>query len=203
MKVISRIWRSGLIGKIIVLVFGCMALGIVSGVIRSIGGTPQPTAPVAPVALVKAQVTILAPSATVAKLTIVPPTATNVPPTPTNVPEKATVVPPTATNMPATEAPAVAATDAMVVIEQPTSAPVAAPQSNQPITPSFSGEGASREVSPPYWPCSENQIKGNNGAKEKIYHVPGGQFYARTFDDVKCFDTAQQAEADGYRASKR
>jgi hypothetical protein len=35
-----------------------------------------------------------------------------------------------------------------------------------------------------------------------IYHVPGGQFYARTIP-ARCYATTAAAEADGYRAAKR
>ena len=36
----------------------------------------------------------------------------------------------------------------------------------------------------------------------RIFHVPGGQFYARTKAE-RCFCDAEAAEADGYRAAKR
>jgi len=46
-------------------------------------------------------------------------------------------------------------------------------------------------------------IKGNISARgEKIYHVPGGQFYDRTVPE-ECFATREEAEAAGYRASGR
>ena len=40
-------------------------------------------------------------------------------------------------------------------------------------------------------------------AKEssRIFHVPGGRFYDRTKPD-RCYATASDAEADGYRQSK-
>ncbi|MDP9236695.1 MAG: hypothetical protein M3P30_04730 [Chloroflexota bacterium] len=50
-------------------------------------------------------------------------------------------------------------------------------------------------------------IKGNisTGTGEKIYHVPGGQFYAATIIDPsqgeRWFCTAQEAVANGWRAS--
>ncbi|MEC2054199.1 hypothetical protein I6J18_00080 (plasmid) [Peribacillus psychrosaccharolyticus] len=51
--------------------------------------------------------------------------------------------------------------------------------------------------------CDEN-IKGNlttyNG--EKIYHVPGGQFYDVT-DAEEMFCTEEEAEEAGYRKSMR
>jgi hypothetical protein len=42
-------------------------------------------------------------------------------------------------------------------------------------------------------------IKAN--AKSEIYHVPGGRFYDRTIPE-RCYATAEDAEADGYRRSK-
>ncbi len=46
-------------------------------------------------------------------------------------------------------------------------------------------------------------IKGNvSSSGELIYHVPGGQFYDRTYAEA-CFRTPEEAEAAGYRRSKR
>jgi micrococcal nuclease len=46
-------------------------------------------------------------------------------------------------------------------------------------------------------------IKGNiNSSGEKIYHVPTGVFYDRTIPE-ECFNTEKEAEAAGYRKSKR
>ena len=42
-------------------------------------------------------------------------------------------------------------------------------------------------------------IKGN--ANSRIYHVPGGRFYDRTVPE-RCYASAADAEADGYRAAK-
>lgn len=52
--------------------------------------------------------------------------------------------------------------------------------------------------------CTDPEIKGNlttyNG--EKIYHVPGGQFYDVT-DAEEYFCTEEEAEEAGYRESLR
>ncbi|HJQ24750.1 MAG TPA: hypothetical protein VKA60_12610 [Blastocatellia bacterium] len=40
------------------------------------------------------------------------------------------------------------------------------------------------------------------GSAKKIYHVPGGRFYAET-SPVRCFATKADAEAAGFRASRR
>jgi hypothetical protein len=47
---------------------------------------------------------------------------------------------------------------------------------------------------PPGYP-----IKGNSNSH--IYHVPGGRFYERTVPE-RCYASAADAEADGYRAAK-
>lgn len=50
---------------------------------------------------------------------------------------------------------------------------------------------------------SKGLIKGNINSKgEKIYHVPGGQFYDKT-NAEQLFNTEQEAQAAGYRKSKR
>jgi hypothetical protein len=111
---------------------------------------------------------------------------------------------PAATNVP-TEAPA-APTAAPPTAEPPTAAP--APPTEAPAPPAsadnpqYTVESGSRtRVDPPYWPCKEGQIKGNNNSN--IYHVPTGRDYAYTFKNVTCFDTREQAEAAGFRAAKR
>jgi hypothetical protein len=52
--------------------------------------------------------------------------------------------------------------------------------------------------------CDDPEIKGNlttyNG--EKIYHVPGGQFYEVT-DAEEMFCSEEEAEAAGFRKSER
>lgn len=62
------------------------------------------------------------------------------------------------------------------------------PADTQPIT------GASA-------PCRQGQIKANETSG--IYHVPGGEFYARTTAKVRCFDTEAAAQAAGFRKSTR
>lgn len=74
---------------------------------------------------------------------------------------------------------------------QPTTVPVA------PAEPAFTG----KTVDPPWWPCAEGQIKGNRDSGK--YHVPGGQFYDKTYEGVECFNTEAEAEAAGYVRSKR
>jgi len=51
------------------------------------------------------------------------------------------------------------------------------------------------------FPCADGQIKGNVNSNK--YHVPSGQSYAKTVENVICFDTAAQAEAAGFIRAKR
>lgn len=51
--------------------------------------------------------------------------------------------------------------------------------------------------------CEDPKIKGNINSKgEKIYHVPGGQFYDVTIPE-EMFCTEKEAVEAGYRKSKR
>lgn len=45
-------------------------------------------------------------------------------------------------------------------------------------------------------------VKGNQTAGTRIYHVPGGEFYARTVPE-RCFVSGSAAEAAGFRRSAR
>lgn len=55
----------------------------------------------------------------------------------------------------------------------------------------YSGQGPNGET-----------IKGNNNKGKKIYHVPGGAYYDRT-DPEEWFFTEEEAQAAGYRPSKK
>lgn len=50
--------------------------------------------------------------------------------------------------------------------------------------------------------CSNPQIKGNIGSQDKIYHLPGGQYYERT-EAEEWFCTSEEAVEAGYRAAVR
>ena len=59
---------------------------------------------------------------------------------------------------------------------------------------------ARRWVEPVDGTCPDGfPIKANDNSR--IYHVPGGRFYARTVPE-RCYATTDDAEADGYRAAK-
>lgn len=162
--------------------------------------------------------------------TPVPATATHTPatstPPPSATPEPTQLPAPVATEVESVEeVPAATsipvATLAVVEIEpptaipeQPTEAPTTAPVAPEPTTvppqppPSNNNEptftivsGNQKEVSPAHWPCQPEQIKGNNNSG--IYHVPSGRYYARTYSDVTCFNSAAEAEANNFRASKQ
>jgi competence protein ComEC len=79
----------------------------------------------------------------------------------------------------------------------------------QPPAPEPSQEPAAVPSSGQAQPISEydcpasHPIKGNvSSSGERIYHVPGGAFYARTKPE-ECFATEQDAQAAGYRKSQR
>lgn len=105
----------------------------------------------------------------------------------------------------------------------------AAEKSSQPAKSDSRGESASSNVPAPAAPVSPSNsaqeqpktdekqsvvrhdgpgpngetIKGNINSKgEKIYHVPGGQFYDKTVPEAWFF-TEADARAAGYRASRR
>lgn len=69
-------------------------------------------------------------------------------------------------------------------------------------TPSQSGRVAGSATADIDCPL-EKPVKGNISRRgEKIYHLPSGDFYERTRPEA-CFATARDAEAAGYRASRR
>lgn len=65
--------------------------------------------------------------------------------------------------------------------------------------PTVAGASTSRG-----WDCPGGlPVKGNVSQKgDRIYHVPGGAFYAKTFPE-ECFPDEQSAERAGYRKSRR
>jgi hypothetical protein len=76
----------------------------------------------------------------------------------------------------------------------PTAAPTAAP------APRGAGEAAPQGADCPAAYPVKGDISSATG--DRIYHVPGGQFYAVTQPDA-CFATPTDAEAAGFRASER
>jgi len=61
----------------------------------------------------------------------------------------------------------------------------------------------SEEVAASPGRCADPKIKGNINSKgEKIYHVPGGQYYDVTVAE-EMFCSEEEAQAAGYRKSKR
>jgi hypothetical protein len=75
-------------------------------------------------------------------------------------------------------------------------------KNEQTVTPSQTATPSAIPSSDAAFPCTPGQIKGNPNTM--IYHPPDGAYYATTRNrDVVCFDTADAAEAAGYRAAKR
>jgi hypothetical protein len=61
-------------------------------------------------------------------------------------------------------------------------------------------EPSARWLAPIDGSCPDGYpIKANDNSR--IYHVPGGRFYVRTVPE-RCYATAEDAEADGYRRAK-
>lgn len=131
-----------------------------------------------------------------------PPTETPIPtetftPGPTDMPDTPE---PTATDRP-TRTPIPTRTPRATSTPAPTRDPTVGLRGGTDSAPLFFGEGRSREVDPPWWPCLNGQVKGNDDSM--IYHRAGGAFYSNTFEGVTCFNTAADAETNGYRASER
>lgn len=81
----------------------------------------------------------------------------------------------------------------------PAARPTAGPPPTPPpplLTPTVVGD----RVTPAWWPCEEGQIK---GSQTNIYHRPDQRDYDRTYVDVTCFDTAEEAETAGFRAAQQ
>ena len=51
------------------------------------------------------------------------------------------------------------------------------------------------------YPCQDGEIKANINSNK--YHVPSGQSYAKTKDNVICYATEQDAQAAGFVRAKR
>jgi len=82
--------------------------------------------------------------------------------------------------------------------QQPQPTPEPTPDVDTPNTPTPGGGGSVSPLGndcPPQAPIKGNQSSG-------IYHVPSGQFYART-NPEECFASEADASAAGYRKSKR
>jgi hypothetical protein len=81
---------------------------------------------------------------------------------------------------------------------RPAPAPAAAPAPRP--APQRDSAAAERWVAPVDGECpSGYPIKAND--KSRIFHVPGGRFYDRTVAE-RCYATADDAVADGYRPAK-
>jgi len=84
----------------------------------------------------------------------------------------------------------------------------AAPSQSSTAWPPLQASDADREtvastprwVSPVNGDCPEGYpVKANDNSR--IYHLPGGRFYARTVAE-RCYANADDAVADGYRPAK-
>jgi hypothetical protein len=162
-----------------VALIGVLALcGVVSQCMDS--GSNEPTTPTtAPVLLVATA----APTTAMPTATTAPPTATTEPPTSTALPPTdEPTQPPAPATAPPTQPPAQPTTAPLMMVSGPVDDLASAPPDDQP-----------------WLPCARGQVKGNRNTM--IYHVPGGASYGRTFRNVYCFNSADEARAAGYRAA--
>jgi hypothetical protein len=84
-----------------------------------------------------------------------------------------------------------------VPAEAPTEAPAVVAASVGPVSADPTGQDPSGNniVDPSWLPCQPGQIKGSQNGK---YHVPDGRYYARTYRNVTCFNSTDEAEAAGF-----
>lgn len=211
MNVIRNTWRRGRSGKLVVglgalatscIICSCIALAFPSGR-QSASATPA------------AQLAIAVTFAASPTAEATPTTKSTEPPTaaPTDVPEQPTATPvasatkpslPTAEVSNASGGAVETPTPDLVVELMPASTDGPAVVVNlADLTPTFDDGvgGDNANVDPAWWPCKEGQIKGN--INSDIYHVPTGRDYAKTWRNVACFDSEQDAQDHGFRAAKR
>lgn len=191
---IGNRWRSGCMGKLIVIIggtiLGCCLLSVPVAIINP--STPTPS--------VRSQPVVdIAPTATAT----IEPTATATPEPPTDTPSPV----PTDTPMPPTN-----------TAPPPTSTPTAARPTNTPqpvapvVVPPVRGGGAVNPftcaggcMTAPDPSCN---IKGNvNSRGERIYHTPALRDYDRTNvrpeEGDRWFCTEEEAQAAGFRRAQR
>lgn len=108
------------------------------------------------------------------------------------------------TELPTAEVTKVIPTQTAEPTKQPTATlepTVAVPIATTVVTQESSAPQPKATSSGDSYPCADGQIKGNINSNK--YHVPGGQFYAKTVDNVICFNTVQEAEEAKYVRSKK
>ncbi|MBK9711516.1 MAG: hypothetical protein IPO81_09365 [Kouleothrix sp.] len=198
----------GGVGTLLGVVVICVC-GLISLAGQSVGIFPTTVPTTAQVLLAAAPTTVeVEPTATLL------PSPTPLPAVAPSVTSAPTVAPSATPLLPSPVPPTAKPTVAQAIVVAPTTKPqptarpkpTAAPAPTTapvPTAPPSNGEPvfANKEVSPAYWPCQPDQIKGNKNSK--IYHVPSGQFYAKTYENVVCFNTEGEAQSAGYKPSKR
>lgn len=204
LSAIGGLWSRGCLGKGLIILVGLFVLSCISAALGLNRGTPA--APPASAPLI-----IVAPTEAPTKA----PAASRIRPTarpaPTEAPAPTTQ--PTARPAP-TEAPAaaVAPTDSPTIapvdkptagaaVVQPTEAP-AAPVAQPKPASSTGGVAPQGSACPGDAPIKGNIRDRNPDKGAKIYHLPGDNGYAQTKPE-RCFATAADAEAAGFRPVKR
>ncbi len=185
LSAIGRLWSRGCFGKALVVFLGLFVLGVCSAALGLNRGAPAaaPTSAAAIVAPTARPTRVAAPQPTAAPEPTDVPTAT---PQPTEQPTEAPAP---------TEAPQPAVAPAQ---PQPTEAPAAQPN------PASTGGVAPIDVQrcPDDAPIKGNIRDRNPDKGAKIYHLPGDNGYAQTKPE-RCFATAADAEAAGFRPVKK
>jgi hypothetical protein len=185
LSAIGRLWSKGCLGKGIVI----FAVMLVLGMCNAIFGIGRSTPPIA------------APAPTIAAAVAVPATAPE--------PTAAALPAPTIANTPTAEVLASLATDVATAVPTDAPAPAAAsateppPLADSPV-PAAEGAPVGQGVAPiSKDDCpADHPVKGNIPASgDRIYHVPGRASYNAT-DPERCFATAADAEAAGFRAPR-
>jgi len=214
-----RLWSTSKAAALIVCGLVPVTLCLVLANTVTGGNKTSATPTSIPATAIARAINTAAPTLAIPTITPIPakatelPTATKSPPTNTPVPTN-TVVSQTptsvATNSPTPQAsntpkPVIKPTEAPKVANTPTPLPKVAsvaiapnvtatiPPTKASSGPVFTQVNSNRtRVDPEYYPCQSGQIKGSQTGK---YHAPGMQAYAFTFVDVRCFNTAAEAEA--------
>lgn len=125
------------------------------------------------------------------------PTTVSQPPPAATAPLRAAATQPP----PPTAPPAAVDTPALTaVLPSPTLRPTVDPAISQATSAARAAAAATVEAEAAL-PCLPKQMKGNR--ESKIFHAPDQRDYARTRENVECFDTEEAARAAGYRKAQR
>lgn len=176
---IGRLWARGCLGTAAIVLGGLLVLCLCGAIL---GGCSASARPPTPTQAAEAIGVTAAPTRA--------PVATAPAP-----PEEAATEAPTAAPG-ATQAPVATATAVAPIVAPTALAPAAPTKENAAAQPGGVAPASIADCPPDY------PVKGNNGKSGKIYHVPGSASYKATHPE-RCYATAADAEAAGYRAPRK